>query len=445
MSGTIIKGGRLLSPGDGIDRKSDLLLKDGKLSQSGKISVEGQPDQVIDASNCWVVPSFTDLSHSLREPGFEHKATIASECVAAAKGGFGVLCCPPDTSPVNDSAAMTNFMLDQVRAVGVLDAHPVGAMTKQLQGEELSEMFALQEAGCIAVTNLRRPFKSLQVARRCLEYACSLNIKVIVCPQNWVLAESGCAHDGALASLLGLSPIPVVAETLEVAQWLILAEATAAQIHFGQISTARSVEMIAEAKARGIEVTADVALANLCFTDQVLQGYDPVFHIQPPLRSEADRLALLQGVNDGTIDAICSHHQPHEMSAKQAPFAETAAGMSQTELVWPQLLDLIRRGELQLNQAIAAFTTGPAKVLGLDMPGLAGNHDANVVIVDPDKAWQVCEHNLRSAGKNTPMLGTTLQGHPVYTFYQGNMVYSAGNDACVGQALAKPEASTPQY
>jgi dihydroorotase len=424
MAGILIQGGRLISPANNLNQLGDLLLVDGVFGATGGLAEHSKPDHIINAEEKWVVPSFIDLSHVLREPGFEHKATIASECAAAAKGGFGALCCPPDTSPVNDSAAVTNFILDQAAAVGNMVIYPVGAMTKQLQGEQLSEMFALREAGCVAVTNLRRPFRNLQVARRCLEYACSQDIKVIVCPQDWALAQDGCAHDGWLASRLGLSSIPVVAETLEVAQWLILAEETQASIHFAQLSAARSVAMIAEAKKRGLTITADVALANLCYTDQALEGYNSMYHVEPPLRSENDRLGLLQGVNDGIIDAICSHHQPHEQSSRQAPFAETSAGMSQVELVWPLLLRLIEQNELQLDRAIEAFTVGPARAMGLPLPDFSIGNAANVAIVDISKHWRVSEETLWSSGKNTPLLGAEVTGKPVATFYQGIMVYS---------------------
>lgn len=424
MTTVLVKGVRQISPAEQIDREADLLIKDGLVCQLDSRVNHPPPDKVIDASGHWILPSFVDLSHALREPGLEHKATIATECAAAAKGGFGALCCPPNTSPVNDSAAVTNFMLDQAALAGNISIHPVGAMTKGLRGEQLSEMFSLQEAGCVAVTNLRQPFKNLQVARRCLEYASSQKIKVIVCPQDANLASEGCVHEGAMASKLGLATIPVVAETLDVAKWIILAEETGAHLHFSQLSTGRAVDMVAKAKADGVQVTADVALANLCYTDQRLDGYDPMYHVEPPLRSEKDRLRLIEGVNDGTIDAICSHHQPHEQASKQAPFAETSVGMSQVELMWPQLFALVKESLLFLSRAIAAVTTGPARAMGLPMPGITPGKAANLVVLDITRKWRASKDDLLSAGKNTPLLGRELTGKPICTFYQGEIVYT---------------------
>ncbi len=421
----LIKGGRIVSPGAMCGQVADIALAEGKILAVGNIPAGFTPDAEIDAAGHWVSAGFIDLSHTLRQPGLEHKATIASECLAAARGGFTAICSPPSTSPVNDSAAVTNLIYDQAIEAGKVKVLPIGAMTKGLQGEQLSEMFALRQAGCIAVTNMRRPFRNNQVLKRCLEYACSQDIRAFVCPQDAALAKDGCAHDGAMASKLGLVGIPAIAEVLSVVQWLILAEETEAQIHFSQISCARSVSMIADAKSRGLKVTADVAIANLLHTDAVIAGYNPMYHVEPPLRSEADRQALLAGVNDGVIDAICSNHEPHDSAAKQAPFAETAAGMSQAEVLWSQLVGLIQSGQLQQDAALRAMTRGPAEVLNIEAGTIEAGAVGDLVVLDRDARWTVTEENLLSRGKNTPWIGKSVQGRALYTILDGTIVYSA--------------------
>ncbi|OZG75142.1 dihydroorotase [Hahella sp. CCB-MM4] len=421
----LLKGGRIVSPGSMCGQVVDVAVADGKVLSIGSVPAGFTPDTEIDAAGHWISAGFIDLSHTLRQPGLEHKATISSEVLAAARGGFTTLCTPPSTSPVNDSAAVTNLIYDQALEAAQVKVLPIGAMTKGLQGEQLSEMFALRQAGCIAVTNMRRPFRNNQVLKRCLEYACSQDIRAFVCPQDAALAKEGCAHDGAMASKLGLVGIPAIAEVLSVAQWLILAEETEAQVHFSQISCARSVSMISEAKSRGLKVTADVAIANLMHTDAVIAGYNPMYHVEPPLRSEADRKALLEGVNEGVIDAICSNHEPHESAAKQAPFAETAAGMSQAELLWSQMVGLIQTGQLRQDAAIRALTVGPAAVLNIESGSLESGAVADLVVLDPDTRWTVSEDSLLSRGKNTPWIGKSVQGRALYTILDGTIVYSA--------------------
>ncbi len=421
----IINGGRIVSPGAHTGQIADIAVADGKIVGINDVPEGFVPDQELDAAGHWVSAGFIDLSHSLRQPGLDHKATIASECLAAAKGGFTTICTPPTTSPINDSAALTNLISDQALLAAKVRVLPIGAMTKGLQGEQLSEMYALRQAGCIGVTNMRRPFKNNQILKRCLEYACSQDIKAFVCPQDAALAKDGCAHDGALASRLGLNGIPAIAEILSVAQWLILAEETEAQVHFSQISCARSVAMIADAKARGLQITADVAIANLVYTDAALAGYNPMYHVEPPLRSESDRQALLAGVHAGTIDAICSNHEPHESAAKQAPFAETASGMSQAELLWSQVAELIAQGELQQATAFRALTAGPAAAIGLDTGKLEVGAAADIVVLDSTSHWKVAEDRLVSRGKNTPLVGVSVQGAILYTLFGGTIVYAA--------------------
>ncbi|MBU6954155.1 dihydroorotase [Hahella sp. HN01] len=424
MSGRIlIKGGRIIDPSQSLDTQSDLYIADGEVVAIGAAPADFNADMMIEAAGSWVTPGLVDLCAYLREPGYEHKASIASESLAAVKGGFTTLCCPPATSPVNDTAAVTNLIYDQALTAGKAKILPIGALTKGLAGEQLSEMHALREAGCVGVSNLRYPFRDNQVMKRCLEYACSQDITIFVCPEDYALAKDGCVHEGATSGLLGLSGIPAIAETMAVAQWLILAEETEARIHLGQLSCAKSVELVADAKRRGLKVTCDVALANLIYTDAVIKDFNPAFHVRPPLRREEDRKALLKGVNDGVIDAICSHHQPHESAAKLAPFAETRSGMSVIELVLPQIIALTTSGELRLDAAMRALTTGPAQVLELSTGSLQIGSAADVALIDPTEKWLVTESNLVSKGKNCPWLDTEVVGLAYKTIVEGRVVY----------------------
>ncbi|WP_250655519.1 dihydroorotase [Alkalimarinus coralli] len=419
-----IKSGRVIDPANEMDAEASVYVSDGKIAAVGTVPEGFQADQVIDASGCIVSPGFIDLCAHMREPGYEYKGTVASETFAAVKGGFTAVCCPPDSSPVNDSEAVTNLILDLAGRAGFAKVYPVGALTKGLKGQQLSEVYSLKQAGCVGVGNSGHPVVSLSVMKRCCEYAKTHDVSVFVRPEDASLASDGCVHEGAVATRLGLSGIPVLAETVAVSQLVLLSEETGAHLHLSQLTSARSVELVADAKRRGIRVTADVSAQHLVLTDEAVSGFDSQFHCRPPFRSELDRQALIKGLRDGTLDAVCSQHQPHEAAAKQAPFAESEAGSSSLEMVLPLLLSLERESLLPLDILVRSLSSGPAGILVKDGGSLSVGGNADICIFDPAKKWLVEESSIKSAGKNTPWIGAELQGLVQTTIVDGRVVYA---------------------
>lgn len=419
-----IKSGRIVDPVNGIDKTASLFVVEGKIAAIGEEPKGFLADKVVDASGCVVSPGFIDLCTHLREPGYEYKGTVASETYAAVKGGYTAVCCPPDTLPVNDSEAVTNLILDLASRAGNAKVYPVGALTKGLKGQQLSEVYSLKQAGCVGVGNSGKPIANLSVLKRCCEYAKTHEMSVFVRPEDVSLASDGCVHEGTVATRLGLSGIPVLAETVAVSQLILLSEETGAQIHLSQLTSAKSVELVAEAKQRGIPVTADVSAQHLLLTDISVSGFDSRFHCLPPFRTDTDRLALIEGVKSGVIDAICSLHQPHEAAAKQAPFAESEPGISSIETVLPLLLGLERDAVLSMDVLIRALSTGAAEVLGAAGGSLNVGARADICIFDPMERWVVSDQSIKSSGKSTPWSGEELQGHVKATLVDGRIVYA---------------------
>ncbi|MDX1451968.1 MAG: dihydroorotase [Oleiphilaceae bacterium] len=377
----------------------------------------------MDANGCYVFPGLIDLSVSLREPGNSDKGTVATETAAAAAGGVTTLCCPPDTQPVNDSHAVGKLIGELAQASGKCRVLPLGAMTKGLAGEQLSEYASLKRAGCIAVSNGYRPIKKLAVAKRCFEYAKTQNLTAFINPIEPSLYR-GSMHEGEISTTIGLQGVSSLAETIAVAQYIQLAKATGVRLHFSQLSCADSVTQVRQAKQEGLPITADVALQNLIYTEAAVANFNSVFHTRPPLRTESDRLALLEGVKEGTIDAITSAHRPHEATAKLMPFGETEPGMSMVEHLLPMAWQLHRHNELPFNIFIRAMTAGPSKVLGESKPSLMESATATLVVFDPEKQKSYCEKTIKSRGKNSPLLGKSLPGAVRLTLLDGKTTYS---------------------
>ncbi|GGE62283.1 dihydroorotase-like protein [Streptosporangium jomthongense] len=418
-----ITGGRLL---DGLGSETPnraLLIQNGRIAATGDAAEQADADQVFDAKGCVISPGFVDLYCNLREPGTGQKGNIASETRAAAKGGFTTVCASPETSPVNDSRAVSRLIQDGAATGSPIRVLPVGAVTRGLEGEMLSDMAGLAAAGCVALGNGSRGIRSARVLRRCMAYAHTFGLTVMFRPENQSLAADGYAHDGLVTSRLGLLGIPEVAETASVMEMLLLAEETGVRLHLSQLSCGRSVEMVADARHRGVAVTADVAMHQLVFTESALSGFDSRFHLRPPLRSEADRQALVAGVREGVIDAIVSQHLPHDSAAKQAPLAATEPGLSSIESVLSLGLGLVQRGELTLAQLIRGLTSGPASVIG--RAATLGNDDvADLCVFDPGAQWTPGSQSLISMGKHAPVLGQPLMGVVRLTLVQGQEAWS---------------------
>lgn len=418
-----ILNGRLIDPANGIDEPRDLFLANGQVHAVGKAPKGFKAEITIDAAGRVVSPGLVDLCAHLREPGQEHKATIKSETTAAARSGVTTLCCPPDTDPVIDSAAVATLIYRRAQTVGKTRVLPIGALTEGLDGEHLSEMYALQQARCAALSNARRPMVSTLVERRALEYAATFGITVMLAPEDHSLAAGGCAHEGPVSTRLGLPAIPAAAETLAVAQHLVLAAHTGCHIHFRGLSTGEAVEMVRRARDENLPVSADVAAHQLHLTEENLAGFDSNCRVAPPLRSERDRELLRAGVADGVIGAICSDHQPHEPDAKEAPFPSTAPGISALETLLPLTLELVEKGVLTLSQAIARLSSGPAAILGLPLGRLEPGASADICIFDPQARWALNASEMTSRGHNTPFLGRELIGRVSHTLLEGRIVY----------------------
>jgi dihydroorotase len=418
-----ITNGRVIDPAAEIDTITDLYINNGKITAIGQAPSGVDITEVIDASNQVVCPGFIDLSVHLREPGFTHKATIASETNAAASAGITTLVCQPTTKPVIDSTAVAELIQDRADATAKARVLPIGALTMGLEGKQLSPMAALTKSGCIAFSNARATIANSQALLRCLEYANTHNLLVIFNPQDNSLVANGVMHEGSTASHMGLVGIPESAETIEVARCLILIEQSGVRAHFGQLSCQRSISLITQARNNGLQVTADVAVHHLFFTDENAKGFNSMFHLQPPLRSQLDRAGLLNALVTDGIQAICSDHQPHEEAAKHAPFAATDAGISGLETLLPLGLQLVDRGLISLPQLIEKLTYSPAKILNIAEGTLAIGSRADIAIFDPQAIWMVDKDSLLSAGKNSIFLGSELKGKVTHTLLAGEVVF----------------------
>ncbi|MCZ4128435.1 dihydroorotase [Stutzerimonas balearica] len=421
---TSILGARVIDPASGRDEIADIHVENGRIAAIGTAPAGFAAEQSIEAGGLVATAGLVDLSVALREPGYSRKGSIASETLAAAAGGVTSLCCPPDTRPVLDTTAVAELILDRARESGHAKVFPIGALTRNLAGEQLAELVALRDAGCVAFGNGLTEFGSTRNLRRALEYAATFDLTVVIHSQDRDLAAGGLAHEGPAASFLGLAGIPETAETVALARNLLLVERAGVRAHFTQLTSARGAQMIADAQARGLPVTADVALYQLILTDEALHGFSSLYHVQPPLRSLADRDGLREAVRAGVIGAIASHHQPHEADAKLAPFGETEPGISGVEIQLPLALTLVQDGLLDLPTLLARLASGPAQALGLPVGRLAVGEAADLTLFDPDASTLVGERWL-SKGRNSPFLGHCLPGAVRYTLVDGKLVYQA--------------------
>lgn len=421
---TAILGARVIDPSSGLDRVSDLYLDGGKLAAIGQTPAGFTADKTLDAQGLVAAPGLVDLSVALREPGYSRKGSIATETLAAAAGGVTSLCCPPFTKPVLDTPAVAELILDRAREAGHTKVFPIGALSKNLAGEQLAELVALRDTGCVAFGNGLDNFRNSRTLRRALEYAATFDLQVIFHSQDFDLAEGGLAHEGPTASFLGLAGIPESAETVALARDLLLVEQSGVRAHFSQITSARGAELIAAAQARGLSVTADVALYQLLLTDEALIDFSSLYHVQPPLRSGKDRDGLREALKAGVISAIASHHQPHERDAKLAPFAATEPGISSVQLLLPLAMTLVQDGLLDLPTLLARLSSGPAAALRLPAGQLAVGSAADIVLFDP-QASTLAGERWYSKGRNCPFLDHRLPAAVRYTLVDGHISYQS--------------------
>lgn len=425
----LLKGGRVVDPASATDAVLDVLLEGGLVAEVGpKLAPRGA--QVIDAAGLVVCPGFIDLHVHLREPGREDKETIATGTRAAAAGGFTAVCAMPNTDPVNDNAAVTRLMLERARDEGCgVRVYPIGAITRGSRGEELAEYGDLKDAGCVAVSDDGRPVANARVMRRALEYAQAFGLPVVDHCEEPTLAEGACMNEGPVATLLGLRGAPAAGEAIMVERDVLLAELTGGRVHIAHISSAAAVDAVRRGKARGVKVTAEATPHHLLLTDALVKEteYDTSTKMNPPLRAEVDRRAVLAALVDGTIDCIATDHAPHTLDDKQCEYDQAAFGIVGLETAVALALDrLVATGHLTLAQLVERLSTAPARLFGLPGGTLAVGAPADVTLLDLARRRQVDPARFESKGRNTPFGGWLLQGAPVMTIVGGRCVWKDG-------------------
>lgn len=418
-----IKNGRVIDPKNNIDSVQDLYIAAGKIVALGQPPEGFSANQTIDASNLIVCPGLVDLSASLREPGQEYKATLISELHAAVAGGVTSLACPPDTDPVLDEPGLVEMLKHRAKQLNLAHVYPLGAVTRQLEGKILSEMSELREAGCVGFSQANVAITDTQVLWRAMEYAATFGFTLFLHAEEPFLAKDGVAHDGEVASRLGLKGIPSAAEALALAVILRIAEETGAKVHISRLSTAEGVNMIRTAKKQGCKVTCDISANHLHLTEHDIAYFDANCHLKPPLRTQRDKDALSAGLRDGTIDAICSDHTPVDDDAKLAPFAEAEVGATGLELLLPLVLKWSQEHKVKLTDALRCITQSSADILGIAAGSLSVNSDADICIFDADTYWKITPAALKSQGKNSPFTGLELAGKVKNTLVHGQVVY----------------------
>jgi dihydroorotase len=419
----VIRNGRVVDPKNGVDAVTDVSIEAGKVIAVGPIPAGFHADREVEASGLVVSPGLVDLSARLREPGFEYKATLESEMAAGVAGGITSLVCLPDTDPVLDEPGLVEMLKHRARNLHQARVYPLGALTRGLKGEWLTEMAELRDAGCIAFGQSDMPLPNTRVLMQAMQYASTFGFSVWLRPQDVHLADGGVAHDGEVATRLGLPPISVCAETVALSNIILMARETGARVHLCRVSSAEGTAMIRAARRQGLPITCDVAVNHIHLSEMDIGYFDSNCHLVPPLRALSDRDALRTGLQDGTIDAICSDHAPVDEDAKLLPFAEAEAGAVGLELLLPLTLKWAKEMKIPIAAALAKITVEPARILGLDAGHLSAGALADLCIFDPDQYWTVEAAELKSQGKNTPFLGTELQGKVKYTVVDGNIVH----------------------
>jgi dihydroorotase len=421
-----LRGGRVLDPASGRDGRADVLIEDGRIAAI-EDALEGVADaEAVNAEGLWVAPGFVDLHAHLREPGQDYKEDIASGGRAAAAGGFTAVCCMANTNPVNDDPAVTDYILDRARKESPVHVLPVAAATKGLAGEVMTEMALLVAAGAVAFSDDGKTIMDSGMQRRVLEYSRLVEKPVMVHAEDRTLVRDGVVNEGAISTRLGLPGNPAAAEVVHVARDLLLAELTGAHLHVAHVSTAGAVAHVREARARGVHVTAEVSPHHLTLTDEATLGYDPNTKMAPPLRGKDDVAACVEGLADGTIDAIATDHAPHAVHEKEVEFSAAPPGVLGFETALAVVLELVRRGALTPLQLIASLAWNPARVIGLPMGRLERGAAADLVLIDPARRWVYDPAQGFSKSRNSPWAGRELEGRVLATWVGGRLVYQQG-------------------
>ncbi len=419
-----IANGRVIDPANELDQVQDLYVAGGKIAALGAAPQGFSAERVIDAQGLVVCPGLIDVAARLREPGFEYRATLESEMDAAMAGGVTSLAIPPDTDPPLDEPGLVEMLCHRAKKLNRAHVYPVGALTLGLKGERLSEMAELVDSGCVAFSQANVPIVDNAVLMRAMQYAATFGFRVWLQPLAPFLSRGGFAHDGEVATRLGLPGIPTAAETVALYTYLQLAKVTGARLHITRLSSAEGLGLIEQARAEGMDVTCDVSINHLHLSDMDIGYFDSNCHLVPPLRSQRDREALRAGLRDGRIDALCSDHTPVDDDGKQTPFSESEPGATGLELLLPLTLKWADEVRIPLVRALAKVTSDAARLVGITKAGhLAPGARADLCLFDPEATIQVSRRGLRSQGKNTPFLGLELPGRVRYTLVEGQVMF----------------------
>ncbi|VAW40866.1 Dihydroorotase [hydrothermal vent metagenome] len=422
----LLKNGRIIDPQNGVDRQGDLLVVHGTVAGPG----EAATDEVheIDVQGCWIVPGLIDMHVHLREPGEEYKEDIVSGTRAAAAGGFTAVACMPNTRPVNDGMAVTILILQRARD-GFARVYPVGAISKSSRGESLAEFGDMKAAGVVALSDDGRPVRDSQLMRRALEYAGDYGLRVISHSEEKALGRHGVMNEGVVSTSLGLMGIPTAAESIMVYRDIALAEYTGKPVHIAHVSTTMSLDLIRSAKARGVRVTAETAPHYFTLTDEAVAGYNTNAKMNPPLRSEPDRLAVCEALADDTLDAVATDHAPHSTLEKEVEFDLAANGIIGLETSVPLTLALVRQGLIDEKRFVELLSVNPAGILGVTGGSLAAGVPADLTVINPALEFDYTQDTVVSRSRNSPFLGWRLQGRAVLTMVDGRVMYDL-NQRC---------------
>ena len=434
----LFKNGRLLDPKNNLDTVTDLLVSDGKICEIGRFETEPDNVKIFDATGLIISPGFVDVHCHLREPGQEYKETIETGTAAAAAGGFTTICAMPNTIPPMDTRSIVDFVTAQAKSSGLVRVLPIGCVTKESKGDELSEMVELADSGVIGFSDDGNPVHNPNIMRQALLYAYDLSLPVINHCEVPELAVDASMNEGWISTRLGLKGMPNSAEEVMVARDISLSELTNGHVHFAHISTEGSLSLIRDAKSRGVNVTCEVTPHHLTLTDETVLGmknqrgkyepltpysYDTMAKVNPPLRTERDVSAMIEGLSDGTIDMIATDHAPHSTVDKMCSFQEAAFGISVLETALGSILKLFHENLIDLSTLISKLTCAPATFLKSNLGTMNIGAQADLTIFDPNEEWEVISDNFKSKGKNTPLETTILKGKVKATVYGGNIIY----------------------
>jgi dihydroorotase len=417
----VLQQGRVIDPVNNRDTVEDVWIRDGKIiSAESTVPADAH---VYDLSGKWVVPGLIDIHVHLREPGQEYKESVASGTKAAAAGGFTAVACMPNTAPVNDCASVTRYILERAQGCSAR-VYPVGAISKGSKGESLAEFGEMRQAGIVAVTDDGMPVTDSQMMRRAMEYAKSHDLLVMSHSEEAALTRNGCMNEGVTATRLGLRGIPAAAESIMVYREAALAELTGAHVHIAHVSTSESLAVIAMAKQRGVNLTAETAPHYFTLTDEAVIGYDTNAKMNPPLRSEKDRQAIRAALRDGTLDAIATDHAPHSVLEKEVEFNEAANGIVGLETALSLSLALVREGVISESRLVELMSVSPARIIGVAGGSLSVGDVADITVIDPAAKYVFSAEQSNSKGKNSPFIGWELQGRAIMTLVGGNIEHN---------------------